>query len=102
MALTLHGKAALITGAGSGICLELTRKLLDQGCSVVIADLALRPEAQELVARTAQGTGPKAVFVKTDVAMWEELQGAFERCMGEFGRLDLVVPGAGVFEPVSS
>lgn len=98
MALSLNGKAALVTGGGSGICLELTRKLLAAGCSVVIADLALRPEAEEVVAKAFE---PRAVFIKTDVSDWGQLQAAFDKVMEEFGRLDVVVPGAGVFEPVS-
>ncbi|CZT15435.1 related to 15-hydroxyprostaglandin dehydrogenase [Ramularia collo-cygni] len=96
MALSLQGKAALITGGGSGICLELTRKLLAAGCSVIIADLALRPEAEEVVNHSPE---PRAVFIKTDVADWNQLQAAFDKCLEEFGRLDIVVPGAGVFEP---
>lgn len=100
MALSLNGKAALVTGGGSGICLELTRKLLASGCSVVIADLALRPEAEEVISRALDE--PRAVFIKTDVSDWTQLQAAFDKSMREFGRLDVVVPGAGVFEPVST
>lgn len=99
MALDLQGKAALVTGGGSGICLDLTRKLLAAGCNVIIADLALRPEAQELVSQTTD-RATKAVFLATDVSDWNQLQAAFDKSMQEFGRLDLVVPGAGVFEPV--
>ncbi|UNI24123.1 hypothetical protein JDV02_009898 [Purpureocillium takamizusanense] len=45
----IRGKAALITGAGSGINLAFARLLLESGCSVIIGDLALQPEAQALV-----------------------------------------------------
>lgn len=103
MALSLQGKAALVTGGGSGICLALTRKLLAAGCSVVVADLTLLPEAEEVISNKATTVGgAKAVFIKTDVLDWNQLQAAFEKSMEEFGRLDVVVPGAGVFEPVST
>jgi NAD(P)-dependent dehydrogenase (short-subunit alcohol dehydrogenase family) len=97
MALELSGKAALVTGGGSGICLELTRKLLKAGCSVTIADLALRAEAKEVVAEWKEG---RVIFVQTDVTNWQQLQAAFDKTMEAFGRLDIVVPGAGIFEPV--
>lgn len=98
MALELRGKTALVTGGGSGICLELTKKLLAGGCNVLIADLALRPEAEEVVQK--DGAHARAVFTKTDVTDWTQLQNAFEATLKAFGQLDIVVPGAGVFEPV--
>jgi NAD(P)-dependent dehydrogenase (short-subunit alcohol dehydrogenase family) len=63
---------------------------------VLIADLGLRPEAQELV--TKYTTSPKAVFQKTDVTDWKQLQTAFDVAKKEFGGIDIVGPGAGVFE----
>lgn len=98
MALELRGKTALVTGGGSGICLELTKKLLAGGCNVLIADLALRPEANEVIKK--DGAKARAVFTKTDVTDWTQLQNAFETTVKTFGQLDIVVPGAGVFEPV--
>jgi NAD(P)-dependent dehydrogenase (short-subunit alcohol dehydrogenase family) len=98
MALQLSGKTALVTGGGSGICLEFTKKLLASGCNVLVADLALRPEAEEVIKKGAKNA--KAVFVKTDVTSWAELQNAFDSAIKSFGHLDIVVPGAGVFEPV--
>jgi len=100
MALVVSGKTALVTGGGSGICLEFTKLLLSHGCNVVIADLALRPEAQEVV-NGSKGGKARAIFVKTDVTDWKQLQVAFDTALKEFGVLDIVCPGAGVFEPVS-
>jgi NAD(P)-dependent dehydrogenase (short-subunit alcohol dehydrogenase family) len=99
MALELNGKTALVTGGGSGICLELTKKLLAGGCNVVVADLALRPEAVEVLQNG--GANAKAIFIKTDVTKWDQLQNAFDAALKSFQHLDIVVPGAGVFEPVS-
>lgn len=106
MALQVKGKTALVTGAGSGICLEFTKLLLSKGCNVLIADLKLLPEAEVLVkggsaANGENGVKAKAVFHKTDVMDWAQLEAAFEVAIKEFGSLDIVCPGAGVFEPVS-
>ena len=100
MALQVGGKVALVTGGGSGICLEFTKLLISHGCNVVIADLALRPEAEEIVNGKAGGKA-KAIFQRTDVTDWAQLGAAFEVAIKEFGHLDIVCPGAGVFEPVS-
>lgn len=99
MALDIKGKAALVTGGGSGICLEFTKRLLAEGCNVLVADIVMRPEVEETL-KTA-GKSAKAVYVKTDVTKWDQLQNAFDAAIKQFGTLDIVVPGAGVFEPVS-
>lgn len=65
----------------------------------MIADLALRPEAQELVEKYSSNSGPRAIFVKTDVTRWVDLAKAFDETDKVFGGADIVCPGAGVYEP---
>ena len=95
----LKGKTALVTGGGSGISLAFTLRLLEAGCNVVVADLALSPEAKALDKYTSS---PKAVFQTTDVTDWAQLDVAFQTALTTFGSLDIVCPGAGLSEPVSS
>lgn len=86
-----------------GINLSFARLLLESGCNVLIADLALRPEAQDLVDKHAGASGPnsgRAIFQQTNVTDWQQLDRMFEIAEKEFGELDLVCPGAGVYEPV--
>ena len=101
MALDPKGKTALVTGAGSGICLEFAKVLLEHGCNVVAADLRLLPEAKEAFEKYGKGKSPRAVFYETDVTNWGQLRAAFDGAIKEFGQLDIVCPGAGTFEPVS-
>lgn len=93
---TVSGKVAIVTGAGSGINYEFAKLLLSKGCSVVIGDLALRPEAQALV--DDYQDSPKAIFHRTDVTDWTALQALFTATTHRFGTFDIVCPGAGVFE----
>ncbi|KAK1463148.1 short chain dehydrogenase [Colletotrichum melonis] len=95
------GKTAIITGAGSGINFSFAELLLQRGCNVVIADLALRPEAEQLVSsyQDKSNARPRAVFVKTDVTSWPALSNMFKVAMEEFGSFDIFCPGAGVYEP---
>ncbi|KAL2801133.1 transmembrane amino acid transporter protein-domain-containing protein [Aspergillus keveii] len=98
MAFSVQGKTAIVTGAGSGINLSFAKQLLESGCNVLIADLGLRPEAQELVNKFSSGN-PRAVFLRTDVTVWKQLEQMFVVAEKEFGEVDIVCPGAGVYEP---
>ncbi|KAI0439652.1 short chain dehydrogenase [Xylaria telfairii] len=103
--LSVEGKFAIVTGGGSGINLAFSKLLLQHGCSVVIGDIALRPEAKELVSQYSHkggSPGPSAIFHQTDVTSWPQLSSLFEKCLSSFGRVDIIVPGAGVFEPYFS
>lgn len=84
---TVDGKSAIITGAGSGINYCFARSLLERNCNVVIADLALRPEAQKLV--DDYKNQPRAVFVKTNVVVWDQLMNMFDVAEKEFGGADI-------------
>ncbi|KAI9375754.1 transmembrane amino acid transporter protein-domain-containing protein [Aspergillus egyptiacus] len=98
MSFSVQGKTAIVTGAGSGINLSFAKQLLENGCNVLIADLGLRPEAQALVDQYSNGS-PRAIFQKTDVIVWKQLEAMFEVAEKEFGEIDIVCPGAGIFEP---
>lgn len=121
MAQSVQGKTAIVTGAGSGketplrryiktsliiptgINLAFARLLLCKGCNVVFGDLGLRPDAKELVdsnsTRSEQGAG-QAIFQKTDVTDWTQLAKMFDVAQNHFGGVDVICPGAGVYEPV--
>lgn len=82
-----------------GINLSFAKLLVENGCNVLIADLALRAEAKVLVEKNPTGPG-RVVFQKTDVTDWMQLERMFEVAEREFGEIDIVCPGAGVYEPV--
>ncbi|KAK3650530.1 hypothetical protein LTR56_006235 [Elasticomyces elasticus] len=95
MAQDVRGKTAIVTGAGSGINLEFARLLLKAGANVVFADLNLRPEATKLIEEHSKDS----VFIRTDVSSWTALQAMFDEAVRSFGQVDIVCPGAGLFEP---
>lgn len=102
MGQPVQGKTAIITGAGSGLNFALATMLLARGCNVLLADLNLRPEAEKVVKSHAKATDAagRAVFKQTDVTSWQQLEDMFATSEKEFGGFDIVVAGAGVFEPV--
>ncbi|KAM0208283.1 hypothetical protein ACHAQD_011706 [Fusarium lateritium] len=100
----VKNKKAIVTGAGSGICLSFARQLLESGCSVVIADVRLSPEAEELV-HSWPSTGsikPFAYYHKTDVSDWAQLSSLWDTALEKLGQIDIVCNGAGIYEPPSS
>ncbi|KAI3318458.1 NAD(P)-binding protein [Xylariaceae sp. AK1471] len=105
----VSGKYAVITGGGSGLCLELVKLLLAKGCSVLIGDLALTAKAEELAKAyphpPAEGNGngnASLVFHKIDVTSWAQLSALWSRALSLFPRVDIVVPGAGIYDPPMS
>jgi len=92
----LHGKAAFITGGGSGIGLGIAHALVDQGMSVVLADL--RPDHLETalesfrVKNQARSVHPIRLDVTDRVAM----AAAADETRRVFGNLHVLVNNAGV------
>ncbi|KAF5527377.1 Diacetyl reductase [Colletotrichum aenigma] len=99
------GKFAVVTGAGSGINLAFAEQLLTAGCSVIFADIALRPEAEELIAKyphPSKDESPSAVYHKMDQSNWAQVSETWDFALKTFGRVDLLCPGAGIWEPPTS
>jgi NAD(P)-dependent dehydrogenase (short-subunit alcohol dehydrogenase family) len=92
--VNIAGKAALVTGAASGLGLATARSLHAAGASVVVADLA--SSDGETVAKEL---GERAVFSATDVTSEDDARDAVAVAAHAFGGLHIVVNCAGVATP---
>lgn len=68
---------------------------------MVLADLKLRPEAEEVLLRytTAQPGKSTAVFQKVDLADWAQISSLWKTALQTFPQIDIVCNGAGIYEP---
>jgi NAD(P)-dependent dehydrogenase (short-subunit alcohol dehydrogenase family) len=82
------GKAAIVTGAASGIGRATAQVLAREGASVCIADVDAAGGRQ--VVDEIAASGGEAIFVRTDVGARADVIEMFERTEEAFGRVDIV------------
>ena len=93
-ALTLEGRAAIVTGAGNGLGRAEAHALARAGARVVLNDLP--GEAVQTVAGEIRAGGGQAVACPGDVSEWPTGQRLVGAALDAFGRLDILVNNAGV------
>ena len=91
---SLRGRAALVTGASSGIGRVLAQGLAAAGARVAV--VARRAERLEDLVREIEGRGGTAIAVQADVTDSESVERAFDAAQQAFGTVDVVVSNAGV------
>ncbi len=89
----LDGKVAVVTGGGGALCGTLSRALASAGAQVAVLDLS--PEAAGATAGDVRDRGGVAVAVPCDVLDRGSLERAAGTVLERFGRVDLLINGAG-------
>ncbi|NKY42266.1 SDR family oxidoreductase [Nocardia cerradoensis] len=89
----LTGKAAVITGADSGIGRAVAIAFAREGADVLISYLDEHDDAQQVVALVEQA-GRKAVAVPGDLSDPEHCKAVIDRAATEFGKIDVLVSNA--------
>ena len=103
--MRLSGRAAIVTGASSGIGRGVAIQLAREGAGVVVADVTETPKRgryheRDTVTPTAQvirAGGGAAIFVSADVAAEGQVEAMVEAAVSHFGRLDILVNNAGIY-----
>lgn len=88
------GKAAVVTGAASGIGLGIARSLAKRGASVAVLDI--EQAACEVAAATLAAEGGRILPLAVDVSDRAQMYAAAECIQAAFSRLDIAVNNAGV------
>jgi 3-oxoacyl-[acyl-carrier protein] reductase len=97
MASKLSSKVAVVTGASKGIGAEIAKHLAAEGAAVVVNYSSSKTGADKVVADIARAGG-KAVAVQADVAKPDDVRRLFAEAKKAFGRLDVLVNNAGVYD----
>ena len=87
----LEGKTALVTGAASGIGLQTSIRLAEEGARVMMTDLNLEEGLQQ-----AEKLGANAIFLKLDITEEEEWISVLDETVKRFDSLDILVNSAGM------
>ncbi|HEY5057526.1 MAG TPA: SDR family NAD(P)-dependent oxidoreductase [Gaiellaceae bacterium] len=97
----LEGRAAVITGAASGIGAATARIFAQAGADVALAWFPGDPHDVEPVRAAVEAAGRRAVVVEVDVRRAEQVDALVERCVAELGRVDIAVANAGIARTVA-
>lgn len=90
--MELHGRIAIVTGAGQGMGRGIAEKLAMDGAAVVVADK--NGEGAEGTVRFISERGGKALAVTADIAKTTDIELMFSECIARLGSPDILVANA--------
>jgi 3-oxoacyl-[acyl-carrier protein] reductase len=93
----LAGKVAVVTGASKGIGASIAEYLAAEGAAVVVNYSSSKAGADKVVDKIT-AAGGKAVALQANVAKKEDIERLLAGTMSAFGRLDVLVNNAGIYE----
>lgn len=91
------GKTAIVTGASRGVGAATALRLAEAGANVVVNYLSKSGEAENIVEACIK-LGVEAISVQGDVSEWQAAQNIAHQAIEKFGRIDLLVLNAGIWE----
>jgi len=93
----LRDRVAIVTGGSRGIGRATVQRLAEAGAHVVVNYLSHTKDAGEAV-REVKEHGGRSLAIQADVSKSREAAALIEKTLDEFGRLDLLVAYAGIWE----
>ncbi|MEE8580398.1 MAG: SDR family NAD(P)-dependent oxidoreductase [Myxococcota bacterium] len=92
--MNVEGKAAIITGGGTGVGRATALRLAELGCSVLVNYSRSKSEAEETAAQ-ARKRGAPAIAFQADVSDDSACRAMVAEALRAFGQLDILVNNAG-------
>ena len=95
--MRFDGKVAVVTGASRGIGRGIALALAKEGCTVVVNYNRNHEKAREVV-EAIKAAKARAIAVRCDVSVRNEVEDMFKTTVDEFGKVDILVNNAGIGE----
>lgn len=92
--MNLEGKAALVTGGGTGVGRATALALAERGCDVAV-NYSRSKDAAEATAAEVSAKGVRGIAIQADVSQDADCRRLVETTVGELGGLDVLVQSAG-------
>src|SRR6266705_5664311 len=96
----LDGKIAVVTGASKGIGASIAKEFAEAGASVVVNYASAKQDADRVADEISKGGG-KAIAIQGNVAKKADVERLFTEAEKTFGKIDIIVNNAGVYEFVA-
>jgi len=93
----LSGKVAVITGGAGVLCAAMGAALAEAGVKIAVLDM--NAEAAESLAVKLRSAGGEAIGIACNVLEKESLEAAAQEVMAKYGRIDILINGAGGNKP---
>lgn len=94
MDLKIKGKTAMVTGGSKGIGAGCSIALAQEGCNLIINYRSSARDAEDFADKLSREYGIKAVAIKTDVSIEDEVHKLFEEAFKYFSSLDILINNA--------
>ncbi len=92
-----EGKTVIVTGGSRGVGRATALRLAEAGANVVVNYLSNEEKAGDVV-EICKKKGVDAIAVQGDTSIWSEANGIAKVAIQKFGRIDLLVLNAGIWE----
>lgn len=90
----LTGNVAIVTGASTGLGVQMAKALANQGATVVC--MARRQNLiDEVAAELHETYGVEAVGIRCDITDTDNVNSAIDQVMEKYGRIDILINNAG-------
>ena len=97
--MRLKGKTAIVTGGGQGLGEGIALRFAREGANVAIVDK--NPETTPAVVGRIEQAGGTAIPIVADLYQVSNIERAVETTLRKFGRIDILVASAGIFNVAS-
>jgi 3-oxoacyl-[acyl-carrier protein] reductase len=99
--MRFENRVAVVTGGAQGIGYQIVKQFASEGANVVILDLNQSqgiPLDNKFVNRSGSPDGNVIWSLKVDISAKNEIDQAFQQIYAKFGRIDILVNKAGIWE----